>query len=522
MSKDYIEVLERALKREKAARKQAEAILERKSAELFEAKQSLEASYAKLETLLNRKDSQLQGVFENIVDAYVIMNLQGDILKMNQSAVQLLGFNNANQDYNLLSMAHPKETERVVKSFKLLLNRGVLTNFHLNIITLKKESKLVHINASIIYDEGIAVAAQGIVRDITLDNKFQRQIEAEREKYSRIIANMNLGLIELNQSGNILSVNQSFLQMSGYTKQDFVDKQANTVFAAIASNKINLDNSFESKEIKVKNKLGAFKYWLVSSAPNYNLNGDFTGYIQVYLDITAIKKLENQKEKLLTKLKKSNEELQEYAHIVSHDLKSPLRSINALVNWLKEDNQGNLDATSLQNFNLIDQTLEKMEKLISDVLSYSSVSKSDTHKAHINLNTAITGLIKVMYKPEHISINLLNPLPTLYGDQTKLEQLFQNLIGNAIKFIDKKVGIINIDVQDLGTHYKFSVADNGMGIDPKYHNKIFKIFHALNKSKDSTGIGLSIVKKIVDLHEGDIWLESKLKLGTTFFFTIKK
>ncbi len=522
MSKDYIEVLERALKREKAARKQAETILERKSAELFEAKQNLEKSYAKLEILLNRKDSQLQGVFENIVDAYVIMNLQGDILKMNQSAVELLGFNNANQDYNLLSMAHPNETERVIKSFKLLLNKGVLTNFHLNIITLKKESKLVHINASIIYDEGVAVAAQGIVRDITLDNKYQKQIEAEREKYSRIIANMNLGLIEVDKCGNILSVNQSFLQMSGYLKEDFLGKRSNTVFTSISSNKINLDNSSKPKEIKFKNKLGALKSWLVSSAPNYNLNGDFTGYIKVYLDITAIKKLESQKEKLLTKLKKSNEELEEYAHIISHDLKSPLRSINALVNWLKEDNIENLDPISVKNFNLIEDTLEKMEKLICDVLSYSSVSTTGQNKTYVNLNDIIQNLIKIIYKPNHISINILNNLPILYGEQTKFEQLFLNLIVNAIKFIDKEVGIININVQDLDKYYKFSVSDNGVGIDSKYHNKIFKIFHTLNKSKDSTGIGLSIVKKIVDLHNGNIWLESELNNGTTFYFTIRK
>ena len=103
-----------------------------------------------------------------------------------------------------------------------------------------------------------------------------------------------------------------------------------------------------------------------------------------------------------------------------------------------------------------------------------------------------------------------------------MQQVFQNLISNAINFIDKDQGFVKIKVEELPAHYQFSVQDNGMGIEEKYHDKIFKIFHAVNKSKDSTGIGLSIVKKIVDLHDGKIWLESKPNMGTTFFFTIKK
>lgn len=403
MSQDKIDMLQRALAREKAARKQAEKILENKSAELYDAKQKLEKSYSELETLLNKTDSQLQGVFENIVDAYVIIDLTGNVLKMNDAAVGLLGFEDSNQDFNLIEMVHPNELERVAESFKYLFNNGTLTDFNVIIITRKKEEKLVHINASIIYDNGSPVAAQGIVRDVT-----------------------------------------------------------------------------------------------------------------------ELKTLEIQKEKLLKKLEKSNDELQEYAHIVSHDLKSPLRSIDALVNWIKDDNKDKLDEVSLQNFKLIETTLEKMEQLISDVLSYSSVGTNESEKVNVNLDEVITDLIEIMYKPDHVTVEVLNKLPTLKGDKTKLQQLFQNLISNAIKFIDKEKGFVKINVENLQTHYQFSIADNGMGIEKKFHDKIFKIFHSLNKSKDSTGIGLSIVKKIIDLHEGEIWLESEPGKGTTFFFTLKK
>ena len=121
-----------------------------------------------------------------------------------------------------------------------------------------------------------------------------------------------------------------------------------------------------------------------------------------------------------------------------------------------------------------------------------------------------------------MNVKIKKTLPNIKGDKTKLQQVFENLLTNAIKFSDKSKGVIEIDFSTKENHYEFSIKDNGIGIDKKYHDKIFKIFHTLNKSKDSSGIGLSIVKKIVSLHGGNIWLESKLNKGTTFYFTLKK
>ncbi len=658
MSQDKIDMLERALAREKAARKQAEKILENKAAELYDAKQKLEKSYSELEALLNKTDSQLQGVFENIVDAYVIMDLMGNILKMNDAAVSLLGFKDSKVEFNLLEMAHPEEMERVAESFQSLMSNGTITDFHVNIITQQNVQKLVHINASIIYDNGQPVAAQGIVRDITqakaaeaqliesenrltslianldsgvlledqnrkivltnakfceifgiptppeqlkgadcsdaaeqnkvlfknpeafvnrinaileakkealgdeletvdgkilerdyipiyennnykghlwtykdvtLRRKYRKSLEAQKQKYSSIIANMNLGLMEVDNDDKILMVNQSFSSITGYEEQELLGKVASDIFLDETNSEIlskenskrenGLSNSYEVKGLT---KNGEERYWLISGAPNYNLNGEVIGSIGIHLDITDLKSLQLQKENLLKKLEKSNDELQEYAHIVSHDLKSPLRSIDALVNWIKEDNKEKLDDVSIQNFNLIETTLEKMEQLISDVLMYSSVGTETLERQTVDLHTLVTDLKTILFVPDHVSISVLNTLPKIKGEKVKLQQLFQNLISNAIKFIDKEVGLVEIDVKDLRTHYQFSIKDNGIGIEEKFHDKIFKIFHALNKSKDSTGIGLSIVKKIVDLHEGQIWLESKPNVGTTFFFTLKK
>ena len=140
----------------------------------------------------------------------------------------------------------------------------------------------------------------------------------------------------------------------------------------------------------------------------------------------------------------------------------------------------------------------------------------------VDLNSLFDDLRKIILIPENISLNILKKLPIVKGDSTKFKQLFQNLVSNAVKFSNKEKGVIEIDYIVEASFYLFSVKDNGIGIEKKHHEKIFKIFHSLNKSKESTGIGLSIAKRVVELYKGDIWLESEEGKGTTFYFTIKK
>ena len=653
MSQDQTEILQRALKREKAARKAAESILEEKSRELFFTTQ-------RLEILLDEKSSQLQGVFENIIDAYVVMDIGGNVIKFNEAATKLFGYDIEKEKVNVTNLVYKDDYEYAINSFMELTSKGFFKDYEARVYTKSKEVKWVHINASIIFDKDKKpVAAQGIVRDIsdqkrsaekliesenrlatlvlnldsgiiledenrkivltnnkfcelfgidanpkdllgmdctaaseqnkvlfknpegfikrmreidankktvigdelemldgkilernympiitdniykgylwtftdvTLKRTYRKSLEAQKQKYYNIIANMNLGMVEVDVNEKILMVNQSFEKMSGYTQEEVLGQNARELLssskeegkAIIEENKKRRSGESTSYEFKALCKGGKTRHWLISGAPNYNLDGEIVGSIGIHLDITELKNLELQKEKLLEKLEKSNDELQEYAHIVSHDLKSPLRSIDALVSWLKEDNKDKLDDMSMQNFALIETTLEKMEQLITDVLNYSSVGSDIAEKIEVDLDDMLNGLVTILYVPEHIKIKIQKPLPKIQGDRTKLQQLFQNLISNSVKFIDKEEGSIIVDFDDLKSHYKFSIKDNGIGIDKKYHDKIFKIFHSLKKSKDSSGIGLSIVKKIVDLHEGEIWLDSEPNIGTTFYFTLKK
>lgn len=236
------------------------------------------------------------------------------------------------------------------------------------------------------------------------------------------------------------------------------------------------------------------------------------------INLKACKAFEEQ-QNLLKDLETQNQELSDYAHMVSHDLKSPLRSIEALLSWLKEDYQDVLDDKGNQEIALIGSHLEKMDALISGILHYSSIDRDMRQERPVNLNELLKEILELQNVPQHIQVTI-EKLPTIKADRFKVQQVFQNLLGNAIANMDKPQGNINIYFDQTCEVQKFVVSDNGKGINKAYFHKIFQIFQKLENDSASTGIGLSIVKKIVNSYDGAIWLESEEGAGTTFYFTL--
>jgi len=224
---------------------------------------------------------------------------------------------------------------------------------------------------------------------------------------------------------------------------------------------------------------------------------------------------------LLSNLELRNQELSDYAHMVSHDLKSPLRSIDTLTAWLGEDYKDAFDENGNKTLRLIRSNVEKMDTLINGILEYSTIGKNQIEIYDVNTDALIDEVLNSIQVPKKIIITK-NNLPIIKGDKYRLQQLFQNLIDNAISYNDKEQGLIDIGANDIGEFWQFYVKDNGKGIEKIYFDKIFKTFEKLQNNGSSTGIGLSIVKKIVDLYGGKIWLTSEVNEGTTFYFTLKK
>lgn len=571
-SQDKVDILERALSRQKKARKEAERILENKSLELFHTSEKLKEANHKLEHLLDEKSTQLKGVFENINDTYLVMDIYGNVLKMNDVAESFFGFKLSETPVNVNELIYQEDYQYAMESFAELVEKGNFTDYNARVITKKNEIKWVSINASIIYDKNKKpIAAQGIVRDITKQREEQLVLDLVNNIAKSVLGKEDISEIAWQMSSHIakyLDTKDCIIYL--------LNKERNSLeqIAAFGDKKQHKNSVKNKIEIPLgkgivgnvaKNGISEIiadttkdKRYIIDDKPRYSeitvpiiVDAEVIGVIDAehksknYFTPKHLKTIENiaslvslqlksainlkervkveQKNKeLLDKLSKSNDELKEYAHIVSHDLKSPLRSIAALTSWLKMDNLDKFDEASLQNFDDIELTLEKMESLISDVLKFSSIDADTNKNELVDIHELVEKLKQILYVPEHVSINILKKLPVLKGDAIKFQQLFQNLIANAIKFSNKEVGIININVKEHQSFYKFSIEDNGIGIEKRHFDKIFKIFQSLKKSEDSSGIGLSIVKKIVDIYKGEIWLESEIDKGTTFYFTIKK
>jgi len=365
--------------------------------------------------------------------------------------------------------------------------------------------------------------------DITIKKNYKESLEAERAKYSNIIANMQMGLLEVDNLDNIVFSNQAFSDMSGFSLMEMIGKKASDLLLTKKSGKI-IEEKIEDRkanitdtyELKINTKKGDERDWLISGAPNRNVNGEITGSVAIHLDITEQKKLEIEKEKLLRKLEKQNEYLNEYAHAVSHDLKSPLRSIHALLSWIQEDNEKEFNGQTQEYLNQIRTKIEKMDNLIQGILTYSKIESQKRVVEKTDLNEVVRNTIETIHIPENIIVTIANELPTMETNSFIMHQLFQNLISNAVNYNDKEKGIVEIASTESKKHYIFSVRDNGFGIDITYQDKIFQIFESYSKNAQSTGIGLAIVKRIVDQCNGKIWLESQEGIGTIFFIKLPK
>jgi light-regulated signal transduction histidine kinase (bacteriophytochrome) len=227
---------------------------------------------------------------------------------------------------------------------------------------------------------------------------------------------------------------------------------------------------------------------------------------------------------LTRKLESIQQEFKDFVYIISHDLKAPLRAIQALTDWISADYADKFDNEGKEQLKLLTSRVSRMQNLMDGVLQYSRISRVTETPATIDLNQLLPEIIETLAPPSSIHITIENKLPIIVSERTRIKQLFQNLLSNAIRFMNKPDGVIKVGCTEKDGFWEFSVSDNGPGIAEQHFEKIFKIFQTL-QAKDqfeTTGVGLTIAKKIVELYGGRIWLTSKVGEGTTFFFTLPK
>jgi two-component system sensor kinase FixL len=248
------------------------------------------------------------------------------------------------------------------------------------------------------------------------------------------------------------------------------------------------------------------------------------GRVWSFRDITCRHRAEQKQAELVSRVAQINEELTHFAYVVSHDLKAPLRGIKLLTEWLCSDYGDKLGDQAQEQLTLLQSRVQRMHNLIEGVLQYSRVGRVREDMVTVNLNELISGIIDIIAPPAHIHIEVAGTLPSLVCERTRVTQVFQNLLTNAVKYMDKPEGRIRISHEDQGDLWRFRVTDNGPGIAEKHFERIFKIFQTLAPKDEceSTGVGLTIVKKVVELYGGKVWVESIVGQGSTFLFTWPK
>lgn len=287
------------------------------------------------------------------------------------------------------------------------------------------------------------------------------------------------------------------------------------------------NNEHYTCEYRLRRYDGVYRHILEIASPRLMPDGSFAGYMGSCLDISEMKEAQIELAEKAKELVRSNEELEQFAYVASHDLQEPLRMIGSYVQLVgKRIEAGKTDDLGEYMKFAIDG-VARMQGLISDLLQFSRVNRKGNPFAPVDMNEMMKIVSAHLIKRvEETGASLtFDPLPTVNGDSFQLIRLFQNLIENALKFkaTDRKP-IIHVSVQEKEHEWQFSIADNGIGIDNKFYTRIFVIFQRLHARDEyeGTGLGLAICKKIVERHGGEIWVESEEGKGSTFYLTIKK
>ena len=329
--------------------------------------------------------------------------------------------------------------------------------------------------------------------------------------------------------GRITHVNDKFCAISKWSREELIGRDHRIINSGHHSQAFigELWRTIRAGRIwkgELKNvaKDGSHFWVDTTIVPLLGADGQPYQFTAIRAEITQKKQLEERNEAMLDELLVANRELREFAYVVSHDLKAPLRGICSLANWLVEDHAAQLGGEGAAQLNLIATRAKRLSGLIDAILAYSRAGRTQVERALVELDPLVRNTIDLLAPPPHVAVQIVTPLPRLQLHAVKVQQVFQNLLSNAIDFMDKPQGLIRVGCRREGAEWHFSVADNGPGIEARHFERIFQLFQTLNARDEieRTGVGLALVKKIVELENGRLWVESVVGSGSTFLFTL--
>lgn len=523
-----------------------------------------------IETELDQKKNFLEALLDNLSDGIVACDQNGVLTLFNKATKEFHGLpqqaistNEWAAYYDLyLSDGKTKMSPENIPLFRAFKGESV-RDAEMMIIPKQGASRILLANGDPIIDRhGNKIGAIVAMRDIT--ERRQAEIELEQEKVfiEAMLNNLSDGIVACDQNGILTLFNQASQEFFGVPQKPLAPEEwakHYSLYDAEGKNYLKQSEiplvrafsgeSFVDAELMAIPENSQPRTLLANGSPIIDSRGVKIGAVIAVRNITereqaqqALAKLKEeleervkgrtlQLEKVNTlllattaTLEQRNQELDQFAYAVSHDLKAPLRAIANLSEWIEEDLEDKLDDDTRHNLNLLRDRVHRLESLINGLLNYSRVGRVNAEPQLVNVAEILSEIIDSIDIPDSCQIEIQDEMPTFITQLVPLQQVFNNLISNAINHGAVKNSHITVSVQDLGNYYEFAVADNGSGIDPKDHDRIFTIFQTLEARdrKYSTGIGLSIVKKAVENQGGTIKIESQVGNGSTFRFTWHK
>ncbi len=358
-------------------------------------------------------------------------------------------------------------------------------------------------------------------------------LKALEKRFSSLIQNLNEAVLVENENREILLVNQAFCNMFAPNMKPKQMVGINCENAAEES-KLYFENPekfvkrvseiLKDKTIVINEELKMVNgIYLERDYVPVFLDDKYLGHMWKYRDVTQSKKLIQELLDSKKEIEKTNESLKEFGYIVSHDLKAPLRGVASLCDWIIEDLEEYPNQEVKDNLKLLQSRVTKMSNLVTGILNYSKTGLEHTEFKIIDTQKELHSLVDD-FRDKFVNIEVENEIPQIKVMKVPFFQVFANLLSNAIKHNDKERAEIKIGYKENSSHHIFNISDNGPGIPEKDYQEIFKLFKTLHTKNYSlnSGVGLSIVKKIIDTHKGEIKVSSELGKGTTFEFSVLK
>jgi len=500
------------------------------------------------EEALRESEQKFKAIFNQTFQLSGLLTVDGMVLALNRTALDFYGIDESDMlgkpFWETPWWTHSKKEQMRLREIIKDAAGGKLVRFETNHIAPDGEIRFFAASIKPIKNEAgkvIMLIPEG--RDITDIKQAEIALKKERDFSNILVQSSPAFFVAIDRDGKTIMMNNAMLETLGYTLDEVKGKDYIKKFVpqadwpAVKEQFVTLTkcvgHTLNENKILTRDGRELLTEWHGQSLCNANDELDF--FFGVGMDITERRKVEAELEehrehlkelvrKRTEELEAVNTELKDFAYVVSHDLKAPLRAMSQLAGWLSQDYAEALDDEGKKMVDMLAGRAKRMHALVDGILQYSKVGRTGEKRGKINLNNLLKEVIDMVAPPETVQVTIEHELPVLVGEKTRLEQLFQNLLSNAVKFMDKSGGEIKIFCADEGQYWRFSVSDNGPGIEEKYFEKIFQLFQTLTPRDqfESTGIGLSLVKRIVELYGGKVWVESKMGQGSTFFFTLPK